>query len=366
MTTLGHRPPVLPPRPARGLIVALVLSSVCVLLVLGIFLFSGGTLGFGLALVLAVAPLPVLLAAVLALDRLEPEPRLNLVYAFTWGGGVAVVLTLVIQSMGEAAISGTVDQSVLDGLGTVVFAPVIEEALKGSVLIPLLLRRRREIHGLTDGIIYASMAGLGFGAVENVGYYVMNYTENGAGAAAGLFVFRGLIAPLGHPVYTSMIGLGVAYAVTRRGPGRFAAVPLGYLAAVLLHGMWNGMATLGSLPGLAAVYLVLMGLIGLLIAITVRERRRLVARMGPVLAGYLPTGLVTPQDITMLGSLPARRDARRWAKRTGYGRAMADYQQAATELVLVHERAEREGMHPAEFVAERDALLHLMAGARRW
>ena len=44
---------------------------------------------------------------------------------------------------------------------------------------------------------------------------------------------------------------------------------------------------------------------------------------------------------------------------------MDDYQQAATELTMLHLRAEREGMDLA-FAAERDALLGVMAQARRW
>jgi hypothetical protein len=45
---------------------------------------------------------------------------------------------------------------------------------------------------------------------------------------------------------------------------------------------------------------------------------------------------------------------------------MGDYQQAATELTLLHLRAEREGVDPDRFAAERDALLDVMARARRW
>ncbi|NUT38767.1 MAG: PrsW family intramembrane metalloprotease [Thermoactinospora sp.] len=362
-----HRPPVLPPRPAIGLIVALVLSSLCMALVLAGLLLSGGTVGFGLSLLLGVAPLPVLLAAVLALDRLEPEPRLNLIYAFAWGGGVAVVLTLLVHGVSEGLIQNAAGPEVaLDGLSAIVMAPVIEEALKGLVLLPLMLRHRREVHGLTDGIIYASMSGLGFAAVENVGYYLTAYTENGTEGALGLFIVRGIIAPLGHPIYTSMIGIGVAYAATRRTPMRWAAIPLGYLAAILLHGAWNAMATLGSLPGLAVVYGVLLLAIVGLVTVTVRERRALVARMGRHLPGYQATGLVSPQDQAMLGSLTARRRARVWAKGKGYGRPMADYQQAATELVMLHERAEREGMPVTVFTAERDALLGVMAATRCW
>jgi len=45
---------------------------------------------------------------------------------------------------------------------------------------------------------------------------------------------------------------------------------------------------------------------------------------------------------------------------------MSDYQQAATELTMLHLRAERQGMEPGRFSDERDALLNSMARARRW
>ncbi|QFY11678.1 PrsW family intramembrane metalloprotease [Nonomuraea phyllanthi] len=353
-------------RPSIALVIGLVVSGVLALIVLAVMLLSGGPLGFGLSALLAVAPLPVLLAAVLSLDRLEPEPKLSLAFAFVWGAGVAVVLGIALTLLGQALFSRAgYGAAVVNDVGTVLLAPVVEEALKGSALL-LLLRRRREIDGLTDGIVYASMAGLGFAAVENIGYYLLAYGENGAGGAVQLFVLRGLIDPLGHPVYTSMIGLGVAYALTRRTAARYAAIPLGYLAAVFLHGLWNGAATTGSLAWLGAAYLVIMAALVLLIVVTVVERRQLVARMGVYLPGYRPTGLVTDADVRMLSTLSARKAARRWARRAGLGRAMSDYQQAATELTLLHLRAERQGMDPGRFAAERDAYLGMMAHARRW
>ncbi|MEU4327493.1 PrsW family intramembrane metalloprotease [Nonomuraea dietziae] len=360
------RPPVLSPRPSKALIIGLVISSACALLMLALMLVSSDPKGFGLSAVMAVAPLPVLLAAVLALDRLEPEPRLHLSFAFVWGAGVAVVVAIALSLAGEALVlSAGYGKTVADDFGTVILAPVIEEGLKGAALL-LLLRRRREIDGLTDGIIYAAMAGLGFAAVENVGYYLSAYTENGTDGAVGLFVFRGLIAPLGHPVYTSMIGIGVAYAATRRTPVRFLAIPLGYLGAVVLHGLWNGAATLGSLPALGVVYLLDLCVIIALVVVTVRERKAVLAKIGGILPAYLPTGVVSPQDVGMLSSLGARRDARRWAKGHGLAKPMADYQQAATELAMLHLRAEREAMPAEEFTTQREALLHVMGASRRW
>lgn len=361
--TVDLRPPALAPRPSKALLIGLAVSSALAALVLTFMLLSGGPVGFGLSLLLALAPLPVLLAVVLGLDRLEPEPRLFLGFAFAWGAGVAIVFAIVLTLAGQALVSGIgYGEQVADDVGTVLLAPVVEEALKGVALL-ILLRRRREIDGLTDGIIYAAMAGLGFAAVENVGYYLGAFGEGGVGGAVETFVLRGLISPLGHPVYTSLTGLGVAYAALHR---RYWAIPLGYLGAVFLHGLWNGSATTGSLAFLGGAYLVIMAVIVVLVLVTVRERKALVGRMAGVLPGYEQTGLVTPQDIGMLTTLEARRRARKWAKGVGLGAAMADYQQAATELTMLHVRAEREHMDLARFGAERDALLTVMGRARRW
>ncbi|MFC4112090.1 PrsW family intramembrane metalloprotease [Nonomuraea zeae] len=358
--------PLLAQRPSKALLIGLVVSGVLALVVLAFMLVSGGPIGFGLSALLAVAPLPVLLAAVLSLDRLEPEPKLSLAFAFAWGAGVAIVLGIALTFVGQELFARAgYGSAVVTSVGTVLLAPVIEEALKGSALL-LLLRRRREIDGLTDGIVYASMAGLGFALVENVGYYLIAFGEDGAGGAVQLFVMRGLIDPLGHPIYTSMIGVGVAYALTHRNPARIAAIPIGYLGAVFLHALWNGAATTGSLAWLGLAYLVIMVALIALIVVTVVERRHLVARMGVYLPGYQQTGLVTEADVRMLSTLSARKTARKWARRAGLGRAMSDYQQAATELTLLHLRAERQGMDPVKFAVERDAYLGAMAHTRRW
>ncbi|HEX4811297.1 MAG TPA: PrsW family intramembrane metalloprotease [Nonomuraea sp.] len=358
--------PLVAQRPSKALLIGLVVSGLVALGVLAVMLASGGPVGFGLSALLAVAPLPVLLAAVLSLDRLEPEPKLHLAFAFAWGAGVAVVLAVGLTVLGQELFlhAGYAADATKD-IGVVILAPVIEEALKGAALV-LLLRRRHEIDGLTDGIVYASMSGLGFAAVENVGYYLLAFEEDGAGGAIQLFVVRGLIDPLGHPIYTSLIGLGVAYALTRRTAARYAAIPLGYLGAVALHGLWNGAATTGSLAWLGMAYLVIMVALIALIGVTVAERRQLIGKMAVYLPGYQHTGLVTDTDVRMLSTLTRRKEARKWARRVGLGRAMSDYQQAATELTMLHVRAERQGVDPARFAVERDAYLGAMAQARRW
>ncbi|QYC43840.1 hypothetical protein Nocox_31295 [Nonomuraea coxensis DSM 45129] len=357
--------PTLAQRPSKALLIGLVVSGLLALVTLAVMLVAGGPVGFGLSMLLALAPLPVLLAAVLSLDRLEPEPKLHLAFAFAWGAGVAIVLGIALTFLGQEWVRTGYGNAVAESVGTVYLAPVIEEALKGAALL-LLLRRRQEIDGLTDGIVYASMTGLGFAAVENVGYYLLAFGADGPGAAIQLFVVRGLIDPLGHPIYTSLIGLGVAYAITRRTTFRYAMIPLGYLGAVFLHALWNGAASTGSLAWLGGAYLVIMATLVTLVVVTVNERRHLVAKMALYLPIYQDTGLISDADVRMLTTLPARKAARKWARRMGLGRAMGDYQQAATELTMLHLRAERRELDPLRFQVERDAYLGVMAQARRW
>lgn len=323
---------------------------------------------FLIALLLALLPVPLLVGCVLLLDRLEPEPRINLVLAFVWGAGVAALVAAVINTAGlvyvtQPALGNSAGQYVSATFG----APVVEETLKGLILIILLWRRRQELDGPTDGIIYAAMVGLGFAMTENIGYYIGALVRPEVGGVKLLgvtFVLRGLLSPLAHPIFTSMTGLGVAYAATHR-HARWA-VPLGLLAAMLLHGLWNGLSAFGF-PGLALAYAILACVLAGLVGVVIADRRRIVRLIWRFLPVYESTGLVTEADLRMLSTLRERRAARLWARSTGgraAGRAMEDYQLAATELALVHLRAERGIIDPEQFEQRRRDLLWLMAAAR--
>lgn len=361
-------------RPRAGVILAIVAAIGCAIVVLGAdALQSVNSAGhsvapFLIALPLALLPVPLLVGCVLLVDRLEPEPRINLVLAFAWGAGVAALLAAVINTAGlifitQPALGNSTGEYVSATFG----APVVEESLKGLILIILLWRRRQELDGPTDGIIYAAMVGLGFAMMENIGYYIGALVRPQVGGAQLLgvtFVLRGVLSPLAHPIFTSMTGLGVAYAATHRN-GRWA-VPLGLAAAMLLHGLWNGLSAHG-IGGLALAYAILACVLAVLVGVIIADRRRIVRLIWRFLPAYEATGLVTEADLRMLSTLRERYAARRWARMTGgraAGRAMEDYQLAATELALVHLRMQRRIISPEQFGERRRDLLRLMAMAR--
>ncbi|MEU4233151.1 PrsW family intramembrane metalloprotease [Nonomuraea sp. NPDC026600] len=361
---------VLKDRPSFALIIGLIVTGLCALVSFVFDVLNGAPVQFFISLGLALAPVPLLLAAVLALDRMEPEPRSNLIFAFAWGAGVAVLVAGVINSLNLHYIIDTANLSAANArnVAATFGAPVVEESMKGLVLLGLLRFRRAELDGPTDGVIYASMVGLGFAMSENVSYYVaaLNSDQGGMGLAVTV-VLRGVLSPFAHPLFTSMIGVAVAYAAQRNGSDRVFIIMAGWVGAMLLHGLWNGLTSYGGFPGLVIAYLVLLIVLVVLIALVLRDRRRIVALIQRYLPPYEPTKLVNRADIYMLSALSRRRQARQWAKVYGGKRglrAMRDYQLAATELGLLHERAAKRMVDEQTFHEEQRALLECMSTAR--
>ncbi|MBB5783965.1 PrsW family intramembrane metalloprotease [Nonomuraea angiospora] len=360
---------VLKDRPSFALIIGLVLTGVCALVSFSFDVLNGAPVQFFIALMLALAPVPLLLAAVLALDRMEPEPRSNLIFAFAWGAGVAVLVAGLINYLNLHYIIDTakLSEASARNVAATFGAPVVEETMKGLVLLGLLRFRRAELDGPTDGIIYASMVGLGFAMSENVSYYLAALSNSGVKGLAVTVVLRGILSPLAHPLFSSMIGVAVAYAARREGPERVFYILAGWSGAMILHGLWNGLASYGGFPGLVVAYLALLAVLIVLIGVVFKDRRRIVALIQRYLPPYEPTKLVTQADIYMLSTFPRRRQARQWAKAHGGKRglrAMRDYQLAATELGLLHERAARHMVDEQGFHEEQRALLECMSTAR--
>ena len=348
-----------------GAIIAIAASSVCLAGFLGIFLIVGGT-SFIVAAILSLITLVPMMAGVLALDRLDPEPMFMLVMAFLWGAGTSTIISLILESLGFAALQpGLGDYS--DAAGAVILAPVVEETMKGLILFGIFWFRRREIDGITDGIVYAATTALGFAAAENIVYYISSASD-GAPALAAVFIVRGILSPFCHPVFTSMTGVALALAVRRKSVTARIFIPLGgLLLAMCLHAFWNGSALFG-LAGLSLAFLVVVGvLIGLLAAIF-SERKRTVAKIQACAAQYVPTGLVTYADLLMLSSLDSRKKARVWARAThgvsGFN-AMRDYQMACTKLTSLHDRAANGTISRAYFDSQQANLLALMRVARQ-
>jgi RsiW-degrading membrane proteinase PrsW (M82 family) len=320
-------------------------------------------------LLLAMLPIPLLVALILLIDRLEPEPRALLLAIFGAGAGVAVVIVLLGHITGSAAIAipelgPNAGRRVGIGVGAAIGAAAVAESLKGVVLLALLRSRRTEIDGATDGVVYASTVGLGFALVANLYAYVAAWSA-GIRPLAEEFARRGIFGPLWEALFTSMFGLGVAYAAARRGASGYWAIATGWVLAVALDFLWNKSVTEGG-TSLGITYAILLVALAVVVALVAADWRRVVAMINSFLPQFADSGTVTRSDVRMLTSLRVRRLGREWA-RLNVGvdamHAMTQYQLAATELAMACNRNAHGRLTREQFARHRDDSLTLMREA---
>lgn len=298
---LTHCPPCRAPGPTQGLITTLVISACFALLAIGYQLSwliaqnDGTPADFVSDLVVAVglalAPLPVVFAAVTVLQRFVPTPWAFQALVFAWGAGIAVFVSVAVESWVSADLQlyFGVDEVTAETVSSLYVAPPAEEALKGAALWRLLSHCRHAIVSMSDGILYASMAGAGFATVENILYYLIPIIRTGADHGLAVATTRAPVVLLMHPLWTAVIGLGVGYTFATGGRAKFLAVVLGYGGATLLHFVWN--RTIDGAPAADAgaelwsqasawmthrsgLYLLELAVVGILIVVMVWERRR--------------------------------------------------------------------------------------------
>ncbi len=298
----------------------------------------GTTIGF----VLSSIAIAVVVACYLWLDRWEPEPPRLLILAFLWGASVAIILSLALELWADAVFLPT--PGLPEGFeSTALRAPIIEEAAKGLFLLIMMTgRRRHELNSLTDCLVYAGLIGAGFAWFEDI-----LYIANGEDLAASLVTaaLRLIMAPFAHSLFLSMLAIGVYFALTQRHLiGKVACIGAGYIAAVVMHALWNGSSVIG-IEAYFLVYLVwMMPMFGLAIWLAVRSRRREQLVVAAKLPNMVAANLITANEASWLGSIRNRKLAIGAASRHGGKAAGKDVKAFATqvvELAFIRDRIDR-------------------------
>jgi len=339
--TYAFTPPL--PRPIRKvgapLAVIIILGTIAGLIIA--LLTAVNPVGTVIGFTLATVALVVVVLAYLWLDRWEPEPPRLLVLAFVWGASVAVVVSVALEMVVDAAVNtGEAESSPITiALG----APVIEEAAKGLFLVLMMTGvRRLELNSLTDCLVYAGITAIGFAWLENIFYIADGASLSDSLLTAGM---RLIMGPFAHPLFTTFTGIGVYFALQQRSwIAKAGCVLVGYLAAVIMHALWNGSALLGpgAYFGLYVVWM--MPVFALSITLAVRSRRREQRIVAEKLPGMVAAGLITPVEAGWLGSIRTRKEAiavaTRFGGRTG-GRGVKKFAIQVVELAFVRDRIDR-------------------------
>ncbi|MFF9134443.1 PrsW family intramembrane metalloprotease [Streptomyces sp. NPDC014806] len=347
------------------------LLAVSGLVILALVREQTGTEGFLVGLGLAVFPVPLLIAAFRWLDRVDPGPWRNLVFAFAWGACAAALIAIVANSFATKWIATTTaDPSGADTLGATVIAPIVEESAKAAAVLLVFLFRRRHFTGIVDGVVIAGITATGFAFTENILYlgtaFGTDQLTGGRGIAsvtAATFFVRVIMSPFAHPLFTTMTGLGFGIAAlsAERQRLRRALLPVGgLLLAMCLHALWNGSASFGPFGFFAVYGAFMMPAFGLLTWLVIWTRQRELRTIREELPAYVAAGWLAPAEPFALGSMRARRMAREYAAHhlgKPAAKEVGRYEAYATTLAFLRHRGRR-GRAGADFGVRESELLN--------
>jgi protease PrsW len=233
-------------------------------------------------IVAVVAFLPPLLYVIFIrnVERLNREPWSAIFRCFLYGAVFSVLVAILLEVFfathfaREYQVQGvTLTQELLL---VVVAAPLVEEFAKGLGVRTV----RRHIFEIEDGIVYGAAAGLGFSATENLIYEIGTiYEQLNPGADGQVLpvdysflavgVLRSVTSSFLHGTASGILGYGIGKRYLDR--GHFFEVLPYYALAVLVHGLFNALASVEFYGAVAGIVMLSFAAI----TWTVRRIRRL-------------------------------------------------------------------------------------------
>jgi RsiW-degrading membrane proteinase PrsW (M82 family) len=225
-----------------------------------------------LAVVIAAGIPAVFLLLIYALDLYASRSFRLALLSFLWGALGAFSLAYVLNDALTRPLARMLEIEVYF-LMVVGVAPVVEEIAKSLSLF--YIARRHEFTYFVDGAIYGFASGIGFSIIEN-----FLYVSRNPSTGLGLAFARAFSTCLMHGTASGLVGVAIGRFRFHRRSGRRLALAGGWLAAILLHMLFNRVAwawsdrgVLGTLLGIG-IGLGGVGLIALFISLGIREQRQ--------------------------------------------------------------------------------------------
>jgi RsiW-degrading membrane proteinase PrsW (M82 family) len=338
----------------------------------------GGTLpGIGTEAIPIAAKYAAITAIPLSLlflwaDRYRPQRFWVWLMTFGWGACVATYISAQVNTWaaGHLSIIGDGDPATA-ARAAIYVAPFVEEASKATVLFWLAILMRYQWVSRLSGIVLAGLSGAAFAFTENILYYgrVYRYAARTFGqvppleALQSLFMMRGVITCFGHPLFTAMIGVGLAIALRSKSKIVRVVAPLaGYCVAVFLHMAFNTTATLMQGSSLLFIYLaVALPLVIGMIIFVVRQLFREGRLISERLIDYVRVGWLPETDPIAMSRLRTRLRALWHALFAGPETFFATIrmQRAVTELAYLRDALTRGIIDQTGRVREKQLLARI-------
>jgi len=142
------------------------------------------------------------------------------------------------------------------GVPMLLMVGLVEEGAK--LIFPMVQYVRGKYRTEADGLLFGVAAGMGFAALETMGYGLVVLIQSGGNVSAleQVLFIRGLLSPAGHAAWTGLVCAVMWRERERKGHGLLSLSVIGaFVLAVALHTLWD---TVNSLGGTAAGGLIIV------------------------------------------------------------------------------------------------------------
>jgi len=221
------------------------------ILIVGILLFTGAIEAFRITNNPNFFPTVVLLGAFLV-------PVVFVTYFYEHIKHQEISLPLLTTSFIVGGVLGLIAAGILEwgtlrnlGLLQLAVIGLIEETVK--LTLPVIMYISWHYRHEADGLLFGTAAGMGFAALETMGYGLVAFvqSDNSIQTLQDVLLIRGFLSPAGHAAWTGFVCATIWRERERKGHIAINwAVIWAFVLAVVLHTLWNAFNSIGALVGI--------------------------------------------------------------------------------------------------------------------
>lgn len=189
---------------------------------------------------LAIAPVMVIVVYIYIKDRFEKEPPKLLIKNFLLGAIVSVLITILLGSLISVVLPLQDERSILQMFIKAFIVVALVEEFSKYVIVRYVAQRNSAFNEPFDGIVYAVMVSMGFATLENI-LYVFNY-----GASTG--ITRAFTAVPAHATFAILMGYFMGKA--KFANNRVMLNLTGLFVATFFHGAYDFFLFINYIPGI--------------------------------------------------------------------------------------------------------------------
>ena len=191
-------------------------------------------------LLLAIAPVFIIILYIYFKDKYEKEPKRLLLYNFLFGAIVSIIITTILYYVFDNVLPLPNNTSVYQQFIKAFFVVGLTEEFSKYIIVRYFAQPNKAFNEPFDGIVYAVMVSMGFAATENILYVL----EGGYQTA----LIRAFTAVPAHATFGILMGYYMGKA--KFSNNKIALNLFGLLLAIIFHGAYDFFLFIDFVPGI--------------------------------------------------------------------------------------------------------------------